>query len=177
MAAALLDVPGGPVAVAGVVLPWHSDVGDEPADPRPAAWSEHRRVIEQEVPALLRMLRAEAAGARRVLAGDFNTDFRPPPKYGRAADRRRLEELLTVDGLVCHTAAVMYPPPSPARTLIDHVCTDFGLPASIETWSGEDGRRPPMSDHPGVVVSLDLTASVLGSAVKENDDGLSSHGR
>jgi hypothetical protein len=34
-----------------------------------------------------------------------------------------------------------------------------------------------MSDHPGVVVSLDLTASVLGSAVKENDDGLSSHGR
>jgi hypothetical protein len=60
---------------------------------------------------------------------------------------------------------------------IDHVCTNFGAATSIETWSGEDGRRPPMSDHPGVVVSLDLTTSVLGSAVKENDDGLSSHGR
>jgi endonuclease/exonuclease/phosphatase family metal-dependent hydrolase len=115
------------------------------------------------------MLRPEAAGARRVLAGDFNTGLRRPHGYGRMAERRMLEELLQADGLVCHTADVRYPPPSPARTLIDHVCTDFGAAASIETWPGVDGGRPRLSDHPGVVVSLDLTAPVLGSAVKEND--------
>jgi endonuclease/exonuclease/phosphatase family metal-dependent hydrolase len=162
MAAALLDVPGRPVAVAGVVLPWQFDVGDEPADPRPASWSEHRRVIEQEVPALLRMLRAEAVDARRVLAGDFNTGLRRPYGYGRMAERRKLEEFLQADGFVCHTADVLYPPPSPARTLIDHVCTDFGTAASIETWPGVDGRRPRLSDHPGVVVSLDPTVTKAG---------------
>src|SRR4051812_35847147 len=35
LAAGLFDAPGGPLCVAGVVLPWHSDWGDRPAGPPP----------------------------------------------------------------------------------------------------------------------------------------------
>ena len=79
MVAALFDIPGGPLAVAGVVLPWHSDKGDRPADPPPKNWSEHRRVLREQLPPLLQELRV---GARRVLAGDFNTDLARPHAYG-----------------------------------------------------------------------------------------------
>jgi hypothetical protein len=154
MAAGLFATPDGPVAVAGVVLPWHSDTGEEPAEPTPEAWAEHRRVVGEQVPALLRLLRAESDGAPRVLAGDFNLDLRPPHAYGQDADRRALEALLTEDGFVCHTAGEMYPSAAPPRTLIDHVCTDFGTVERVETWSGADGQNPRLSDHPGVVVTL-----------------------
>lgn len=43
MVAALFDTPAGPLAVAGAVLPWHSDQGDRVADPPPKSWQEHLR--------------------------------------------------------------------------------------------------------------------------------------
>jgi hypothetical protein len=154
MAAGLFAGSDGPVAVAGVVLPWHSDTGEEPAEPPPDMWAQHRRVIDEQVPALLQAIRAEAGSASRILAGDFNTDFRPPYAYGDEVARGSLERLLTADGFVCHTAGSLYPPPAPPRTLIDHVCTDFGTAVRIDTWPGADGQNPRLSDHPGVVVSL-----------------------
>ena len=142
MVAAVLDTPAGPLAVAGVVLPWHSDVGDAPVDPPPRNWQEHRRVLRDEVPRLLRGLRIDAPDARRVVAGDFNTDLAAPHSYGLVSERRELARLLAEESLCCHIATVLYPPPSPPRTLIDHVCTTWGPAQAVETWTGEDGGRP-----------------------------------
>ena len=157
MVAAVFDSPAGPLAVAGVVLPWHTDIGDVQVDPPPRNWQEHRRVVRDEVPRLLRWLREGAPDARRVVAGDFNTDFPAAPNvysYGVKVVRAELASLLAGESLLCHTANVLYPPPSPVRTLIDHVCTTWGPALSVETWTGEDGGRPRLSDHPGVVVTL-----------------------
>ncbi len=154
MAAALFDTPAGPLAVAGVVLPWHSDRGDAGVVPQPKNWEEHRRVIAHEVPSLLRGLREQAPGARRVFAGDFNTSLAPPHSYGVKDGRATLAALLEAESLVCHTAQVRYPSPAPDYTLIDHVCTDLWPSGGVETWSGKDGTKPRMSDHPGVVVTF-----------------------
>ena len=161
MVAAVFDAPGGPVAVAGVVLPWHDDVGDGPADPRPAHWAEHRRVLRDELPALLRALR-ESGTERRIVAGDFNAHLALPyplsyPYPPDESLRRELAELMAREGLVCHTADEPYPLPLPRglvpQTLIDHVCTDLG-PGRVEAWSGIDGNGRQLSTHPGVVVTL-----------------------
>ena len=154
MIAAAFDKPGGPLAVAGVVFPWNGDIGDLPIDPRPRGWDEHRRVLRHEVPELLRALREQAPGCKRIVAGDFNTDFHPPHSYGLHGSRKDLLQSLADHGLICHTGHFLYPPPSPPRTLIDHICSDLESIAGVETWSGDDGKKPRLSDHPGVVVTL-----------------------
>jgi hypothetical protein len=154
MVAAVFDTRTGALAVAGVVLPWHSDRGDVASDPPPRNWQEHRRVVRNEVPALLKGLRLGAPDARRVVAGDFNTDLARPHSYGLIAERRELTRLVAEESLVCHTAGERYPKPSPVRNLIDHVCTSWGPAEAVETWTGIDGGRPRLSDHPGVVVTL-----------------------
>lgn len=156
MAAAVLDTPSGPAAVAGVVLPWHSDRGDTRTTPEPRNWEEHRRVVRTQVPELLRTLRA--AATRCVLAGDFNTSLAAdgpsprPYRYGLKDERAAILRELDANRLVCHTAETQYPPPASPRFLIDHVCTDFGPPTSLTTWAGDGNSCPPLSDHPGVVV-------------------------
>jgi len=163
MVAAIFDAPDGPMVVAGVVLPWHDDVGDEPAEPRPSQWGEHRRVLRDQMPVLLRTLREELSGSRRVIAGDFNSHQAIPyplsqPYPHDESLRRHLAALLSNDSFTCHTANEMYPLPLPPRlvplTLVDHVCTDFGPAERLETWSGIDGKSPRLSDHPGVVITL-----------------------
>ena len=89
-----------------------------------------------------------------MIAGDFNTDIEPPHSYGLVDERRKLARLLADESLTCHTAAVLYPESSPARTFIDHICTNLGAAKAVETWPGEDGGQPRLSDHPGVVVTL-----------------------
>ena len=153
MVAAIFDAPLGPLTVSGVVLPWFSDIGDKPAHPPPSNWDEFRRVLREELPLLLLELRTQSDGAHIVLAGDFNCDLALPYNTGLAAEREHLKSVLETAALVCHTAKMPYPPTSSLRMLIDHVCTDLGPAVSIETWSGEDGIRPRLSDHPGVVVS------------------------
>jgi hypothetical protein len=163
MVAAVLDAPGGPVAVAGVVLPWHSDVGDSPADPPPAQWHEHRRVLRDELPLLLRTLRRESGGSRRVVAGDFNShlalpyplSYPYPPDEGL---RRELAALLGRESLVCHTAEVPRPEPLPPgcvpQMLIDHVCSDMRREGPAEPWPGTNDHGRKLSDHAGVIVTL-----------------------
>ena len=164
MVAAIFETPQGPLlTVAGVVLPWHDDVGDGPADPRPAQWDEHRRVLRAELPEMLQALRHQSGGGRRVIAGDFNSHqaFPYPLTYPYPHDeslRHELARLLMNESLICHTADELYPLPLPQglvrQTLIDHVCTDFNPTGRLETWSGIDGKSPRLSDHPGVVVTL-----------------------
>jgi len=166
MVAAVFDAPGGPVAVAGVVLPWHDDVGDAPADPRPAHWAEHRRVLRDEFPILLRALR-ESGVPRQIVAGDFDSHLALPyPRsYPYPPDenlRRELVELLGRETLVCHTSDTEYPKPLPPRLvpqkLIDHICTDLRSVEKIEAWSGIDDAGRRLSDHAGVIVTLPTTA-------------------
>ncbi len=158
--AAIFKSPIGLIAVAGVVVPWLCDNGDayKPDMPRPANWSEHKWVLANEIPTLLKNLSANGK-CHRVLGGDFNTDLAPPYTYGppgRARDD--WHSLLKRQGLVCHTKDEPYPN-SPCRKLIDHICTDFGAPLSLETWSGDDGKKPHLSDHPGVVLDFSLTTN------------------
>lgn len=163
MVAGIFDTSLGPLAVAGVVLPWHDDVGDEPADARPAQWDEHRRVLRDELPILLKTLREGSGGRGRVIAGDFNShqampyplSYPYPPDENLRCD---LAAILANDSFICHTADEQYPPPLPPRlvpqTLIDHVCTDLGNMACIKTWSGIDANNCQLSDHPGVIITL-----------------------
>lgn len=153
MVAAIFDCNGMPLTVAGVVLPWFSDKGDEPKDPPPTNWSEYRRVFRDELPHLFALLQSESAGSQIVLAGDFNTDLAKPYSCGLKKERGELTQLLSRHSLVYHTADVLYPSSSPPRTLIDHVCSNLGSNTTAETWSGEDGKRPRLSDHPGVIVT------------------------
>lgn len=158
MVAAIFDAPTGPLAVAGVVLPWHSDRGDEPSDPAPRNWDELRRVLRDELPRLFATMRQEAGDCRCVLAGDFNSVLAQPYPYSNPYPpntlRMELRKLLHDEKLVCHTADTPYPLPSLPRTLIDHVCTNMGNAEKAETWTGIDGKSPRLSDHPGVVVTL-----------------------
>ncbi len=154
MVGARFSTPSGPLAVVGIVLPWNTDAGDLVTDPKPRGWDEHRRVIRDEMPELMRALREQAPDARRIIAGDFNTDFHPPHSYGLKTTRDDLARLLTEHAIVCHTGPVLDPPPSPPRTLIDHICSDLEMVGEVETWSGDDGGKPRLSDHPGVVATL-----------------------
>ncbi len=151
--------------MAGIVLPWHSDIGDEPAGQPPAIWDEHKRVLRDQLPDLLRTFGKLSGTCGRVIAGDFNSHqaIPYPLLYAYPHDeklRHRLSELISSESLICHTANEKYPHPLPPRhveqTLIDHVCTDFGVASSLETWSGIDDRKPRLSDHPGVIVDVSL---------------------
>lgn len=55
-------------------MPWHTDGGDEPSEPPRANWSEHRRVVPQQVQEWS-TLAARNPEASLVVAGDWNTDL------------------------------------------------------------------------------------------------------
>lgn len=151
--AAIFNTPMGKLAVAGVVLPWCSDKGDQPSISPPTGWDEHKRVVQEEIPALLRNLFAEA-NCHHVIAGDFNTVL-AQPGYGPGPNGiDALSALLTSNGLVTHTMHIPYLNLPPYQKLIDHVCSDLGQAQSITTWVGDDGQTPHLSDHPGVVASF-----------------------
>lgn len=159
MAAILVDAPRGQIAIAGVVLPWQQDRGDEVTDQPPLDWAEYRRVIRDELPLLLTTLREQAPGARRVVAGDFNTSLAEPYSYpwppgSQPHERQEIIRMLAEAGLTCHTKEVLYPQPSRHGTLIDHICSDLVTKTEVRTWSGEDGGKPRLSDHPGIVVEF-----------------------
>lgn len=151
--AAIFDTPAGRIAVAGVVLPWHSDMGDKTREPPPEEWEEHRRVVRDEIPKLLKNLFA-AKNCRHVVAGDFNTVLAEPGYGDGPQGIEALNALLASKGIATHTAHIPYLKSQPYQKLIDHVCTDLGQAQSVTTWIGDDGYAPRLSDHPGVVVSF-----------------------
>ncbi len=158
--AAILATPIGKLAIAGVVIPWHCDRGDrntvEPIEPLPCNWSEHTRVLKNEIPTLFDTLSNEE-DCHIAFAGDLNTDLSPPysrNSYGPSiAGRQMWHEHFKQRNLVCHTKDLCYPDP-PMRKFIDHICTDLGEPVDLQTWSGDDGIKPRLSDHPGVVATF-----------------------
>jgi len=151
--AAIFDTPVGRLAVAGVVLPWLSDTGDQPSEPPPKGWEEHRRVAKDQLPKLLENLFA-AKNCRHVLAGDFNTVLAKPGYCAGHVGIDTMNAVLLSKLLLTHTAHIPYLNWPPYQNLIDHVCSDLGQAQAITTWVGDDGRKPQMSDHPGVVVSF-----------------------
>jgi len=163
MVAAVFDTSVGLLALAGVVLPWNSDIGDKPGEQKPAPWEEHKRVLRDQMKVLMTTMSAESGGCRRAIAGDFNSHqaFPYPFPYPYPHDeslRRELAALLSDGFFTCHTADEEVPGPlQPGglrQKLIDHVCSDFGPAFRVETWSGIDGKSPRLSDHAGVFVDL-----------------------
>lgn len=151
--AAIFDTPAGRLAVAGVVLPWHSDMGDKTREPPPQEWDEHRRMVRDEFPKLLENLYA-VKDCRHAIAGDFNTVLAEPGYGDGPGGIDALNALLVSKGLATHTAHIPYLQRPPYQKLIDHVCSDLGQAQSLTTWVGDDGRTPRLSDHPGIVVSF-----------------------
>lgn len=158
MVVAAFESPMGPLVVAGVVLPWHSDRGDVPPEPAPRNWAEYLRVLRSDLPSLLKTMRDVPECKGLVIAGDFNSVLADPYPfpYPYPPEDLRLEllKMLRGEGFSIHTANTLYPKPSTPRMLIDHVCTNMGNAEKVETWTGIDGKSPRLSDHPGVVVTL-----------------------
>ncbi len=151
--AAIFETPIGRLAVAGVVLPWHSDGGDIPVVPPPRKWEEHMRVLNHEMPDLLNRL-TDGTNCRRVIAGDFNTVFASPGYRAEQEGSDAWNALLSSHGLECHTKHIPYLNYAPYQKLIDHICSDLGKARCLTTWVGDDGTKPQLSDHPGVVVAF-----------------------
>ena len=82
MVAAVFKAPQGSIAVAGVVLPWKSDRGDEPRCPDGPDWEEHRCVLNSELPQFFESLQSLSGVVQRILAGDFNNPLRACPIRG-----------------------------------------------------------------------------------------------
>lgn len=150
--AALLDHRGRQLLVYGTVMPWHSDGGDEPSEPPRANWSEHRRVVPEQVQEW-RALVAHNPEASLVVAGDWNTDLTVGTgltqyPYG---PKDQTEQLLgVVDDLELRIVTRHLPDPGPQRDwLIDHVAIPSWWPFRV--WSRSPGLG---TDHPLVVVEV-----------------------
>jgi len=150
--AALLDHQGRQLLVYATVMPWHSDGGDAPADPPRANWSEHRRVVPEQVKEW-RTLAARYPDASLLVAGDWNTDLtvgtgltRYP--YGLKEQTAQLVDTTATLGLEIVTSG--QPDPGPERDwLIDHVALPSNWQATVTSRSLKVG-----TDHPLVIVKV-----------------------
>jgi hypothetical protein len=151
--AALLDHRGRQLLAYATVMPWHSDGGDDPADPPRANWSEHRRVVHQQVQEW-HTLAARYPDASLLLLGDWNTDLTvgsglSSHPYGLAVETAQLLDAAAELGLQIVTSRL--PDPGSERDwLIDHVA----IPAC---WSARARPRSIVvdTDHPLVLVEVD----------------------
>lgn len=155
--AAVLRAPIGELVVFGTVLPWHSDKGD---NENARNWEEFYRVVPLQGLEWVR-LRAAHPDAYLCVAGDLNMNLGGPHYYGTKPGRAMLEEALRAAGLTCltrteRTKALLRHGP------IDHICLSSRLVSGselVEAWEGttEDGVR--LSDHSGLVVTVDAGAA------------------
>jgi len=150
--AALLDHQGRQLLVYATVMPWHSDGGDEPSDPPRANWSEHRRVVPEQVKEW-RTLAARYPDASLIVAGDWNTDLtvgsgltRYP--YGLKEQTAQLVDSASDLGLQIVTSRLKDPGPE-RDWLIDHFALPSNWQAKVTSQSLKVG-----TDHPIVIVKV-----------------------
>lgn len=155
--AALVESAAGRLVVYGTVLPWHADLGPDPA--RPAkAWTEQDRVLPRQI-AEWRRLGERYPGLPLVVAGDLNMNLGGKHHYGTARGRARLREGLAELGLVCATETERLPEGWLRYPPIDHVL----VPAAwgprtrvVSAWEGTTAAGVRLSDHSGLVVEVGL---------------------
>ena len=153
---ASVEIPGlGVVHIYGSVIAYHGDRTH--LDGRVAAknWEVHLSEVKRQTSEWAQ-LRRDHPKVPLIVAGDLNMTLSEPQIYGTEEGRELLKEGLAAARLRCLTLEAR-DPDYPERPLIDHVIAseELELVGEVEGFSRvRDGVR--MSDHPGVVVELQL---------------------
>lgn len=148
---------GKDLLVYGTVLPWTGSMWHAIAGAGGAAYLAALEVQAAD----WRRLRAEYPHADFCLAGDLNQDLQEAWHYGSARQRSQLLEALASAGLTPVTAKERDPvwkQTHGARASVDHVCLSNRLAALAsepEAWPVAQAPKRHLSDHFGVVVSVD----------------------
>lgn len=153
--AALLDAPGGPVAVYGTVLPWHADQG--PSGVKVKSWSEQDRVLPLQL-AEWGSIQKLFPGVPLVVAGDINMNLGGKHYYGTKRGREALRAGLSELGLGCATEYDRLPTGILKHSPIDHIIVPVDwLEGSqiIDAWEGVNANGVKLSDHSGLAVQID----------------------
>ena len=143
--------------VYGVVLPWHGDKRRSPVMGKEG----FMEALDEQASESVR-IQATHPKARLLVAGDFNQDLLDDGHfYGSRARRRVLQDALERAELECVTGGSTDPVArqNEGQASIDHVCIprDRGVTVtSMAVWPSTAQLRCGLSDHHGVVVSLNV---------------------
>ena len=154
--AALLQAPGGTIAVYGTVLPWHSDHG--PGTVKAKYWSEQDRVLPIQL-AEWRAIQHRYPGTPLLIAGDLNMSLGGKHYYGTARGRAALKAGLAALELGCATEYGRLPTGALQHSPIDHIVLPLhwlDRARVIDAWEGTDPNGQKLSDHSGLLVEVDL---------------------
>jgi endonuclease/exonuclease/phosphatase family metal-dependent hydrolase len=152
--AAIVTAPCGPLLVYGTVMPWHTDIGTSPAA---VNWAEHHRVVPEQAAEWL-ALRDAHPDAALCVAGDYNMNLGGKHHYGTKMGREMLRSGLAAAGLVCLTETDRIPPGKLRHPPIDHIAVSarISTPVSIDAWERTDADGVRLSDHSGLVATLQV---------------------
>jgi endonuclease/exonuclease/phosphatase family metal-dependent hydrolase len=153
--AALVEVPDLPLIVYGTVLPWHGERGRMGQNLDARNWSEHHRVIPEQINEW-RTLKQRYPGAGLCVAGDFNTDMGTGKVYGTKAGIALLNQGFDELGLFCPTAPLHMHDDLLTRPPIDHIAVSDQFRGAAKVCGAFEGKVgiPRLSDHSGIVVEL-----------------------
>lgn len=152
--AALLESPVGPLLVFGTVLPWHTDLG---ASGDGKNWSEFYRVVPLQSREWANLV-AMHPGVALCVAGDLNANLGGSHYYGTTKGREMLRAGLKGASLICATETERVPAELLQHGPIDHICLSENLARNasvVDAWEGADGDGMRLSDHSGIVVTVD----------------------
>lgn len=153
--AALVEAPDRTLIVYGTVLPWHGDRGRMGENLQAKNWSEHHRVIPEQISQWVG-LQARFPQAELCIAGDFNTDLGTGRFYGTRKGIGLLNEGFERLNLFCPSAPAYMPSGMLARPPIDHVAIPAKFRSSATVCAAFEGNvgQPRLSDHSGIVVEF-----------------------
>jgi endonuclease/exonuclease/phosphatase family metal-dependent hydrolase len=152
-AVAMVELPtGGQMIVYGTVLPWGGDKGKTGQEKR---WSEHHRVIPEQVMEWSD-LQKRFEGTNLCVAGDYNTDLGTGSYYGTRQGIAALNAGLEACGLFCATAPDRVPPDMLEHPPIDHISLPLEWRDRVEVTAAWPAAKGVLSDHSGLIVSVDL---------------------
>jgi hypothetical protein len=154
-AATRIASPIGELIIYGTVLPWQTDVGEPPIDPKPKGWSEQYRTIPLQAADWIRMQR-ERAEAHLVVAGDLNMSLGGPRYYGTREGRSLLAQAMEAAELFCATSFERVPTGTLQHPAIDHILLPApwaGATRIASAWEGAV-QNVRLSDHSGLVVEI-----------------------
>lgn len=152
-----IEVGKIPLLVYASVIPYADYRG---RDGKSARWEEHRKHVGFNGTDW-RSLRREHPTHEFIAGGDFNQCLDGSGWYGNAESERLLNDAMKGAGLACATTENFRNAPNPiSRSSIDHICLSSGLaalsPKAVAWDGGVKGDASRLSDHNGVVVTLQL---------------------
>jgi endonuclease/exonuclease/phosphatase family metal-dependent hydrolase len=154
---AIVDAPSGPLIIYGSVLPWANEKGK---DGQARMWQVHYEEIHRQGEEW-RWLTQEHPGLPLIVAGDLNQDRDGSGWYGTRQGRELLTGAFARANLECLTEEdVVAAGKLAGNHLVDHIAASRAwvttADASLSCWEKTDGDGVRLSDHPTVVVDLQL---------------------